>query len=418
MKRTENGMLSIAIIGGGAAGFFAAITAKEHNPDAEVTIFERSRKVLAKVEISGGGRCNLTNSFQGVSDMKQVYPRGDKLMKRLFKSFGHEDTCSWFESRGVTLVTQDDACVFPRSQSALSIVNCLVDHAKALGVKIRTGCKIVGIEPLDDGCLRLQLAGGASETFCRVAVATGGSPRMEGLQYLADMGHELVPPVPALFTFNLADPSFKALMGTVADPVTVSIPETKFRSSGALLVTHWGASGPAILKLSSLAARWVKAHDYRFAIAVNWVNETNQNKVGEMLASIIKNNAQKQLGTIHPFGLPGRLWLYLLEKLALPSDRKWGETGKKTVNKLVETLTNDIYQVAGKGSFRDEFVTCGGVALSNVNLNTLESKSCPHLFFAGEVLDIDAVTGGFNLQAAWTTGHTVGKNIALDDASQ
>jgi len=402
--------LNIAVIGGGAAGFFAAITAKRSNPEARVTIFERAQKVLAKVLITGGGRCNVTNSFAKITDLKQAYPRGDKMMKRLFNVFDHNDTWQWFEKWGVKLLTQEDECVFPVSQSAHSIVDALTNEALLLGVDVRTGHALEDIRPIGNGDLQLVFKGKKPLVFHRVAITTGGSPRAEGLQYLARLGHDIVPPVPSLFTFNIADAAFKALMGTVVEDVSVAIVGTKLRATGPLLVTHWGMSGPAVLKLSSYGARHVNDCGYKFQISVNWVG-LNGAMVGEHLQNIIENNRRKQLSSVHPFGLPSRLWQYILYKVGLDVDKRWDELGKKGINKLVETLTNDLYDVTGKGAFRDEFVTCGGVLLANINLNTMESKVCPHLFFAGEVLDVDAITGGFNLQAAWTTGYVAGKSM-------
>ncbi len=402
--------LNIAVIGGGAAGFFAAITAKRSNPEARVTIFERAQKVLAKVLVTGGGRCNVTNSFAKITDLKQAYPRGDKMVKRLFNVFDHNDTWQWFEKRGVKLLTQADECVFPVSQSAHSIVDALTNEALLLGVDVRTGHALEDIRPIGNGDFQLVFKGKKPLVFHRVAITTGGSPRAEGLQYLARLGHDIVPPVPSLFTFNIADAAFKALMGTVVEDVSVAIVGTKLRATGPLLVTHWGMSGPAVLKLSSYGARHVNDCGYKFQISVNWVG-LNGAMVGEQLQNIIENNRRKQLSSVHPFGLPSRLWQYILYKVGLDVDKRWDELGKKGINKLVETLTNDLYNVTGKGAFREEFVTCGGVSLGNINLNTMESKVCPHLFFAGEVLDVDAITGGFNLQAAWTTGYVAGKSM-------
>lgn len=405
--------LHIAVVGGGAAGFFAAIAAKQTNPEARVTIFERGQKVLAKVLITGGGRCNLTNSFAQIMDLKQAYPRGDKMMKRLFNVFSHKDTWQWFEQRGVKLVKQDDECVFPISQSAQSVVDALTHEAHKLGVEVRTGYAVEAVKQMENGDLQLLFKVQKPVTVQRAAITTGGSPQANALQYLANLGHNIVQPVPSLFTFNIADAAFKALMGTVVEGATVSLVGSKHKATGPLLVTHWGASGPAILKLSSYGARYVHDCDYQFPIAVNWIGLTNSALVAEHLQGIVDSNPRKFLTSVHPFGLPTRMWQYILEKTALGADKRWDELGKKGLNKLVEALTNDQYKVTGKGAFRDEFVTCGGVSLSDINLNTMESKVCKNLYFAGEVLDVDAITGGFNLQAAWTTGFVAGKSMAL-----
>lgn len=411
--------LQIAIIGGGAAGFFAAIAAKERFPHSAVTIYEKAPRVLAKVEITGGGRCNLTNSFRDITDPKHAYPRGHKLMKRLFKQFDHRDAYDWFERHGVALVTQEDQCVFPQSQDSHSVINCLVGTAKALGVRIMCNHCLTAVTPQEDGRLLLTLrtsrgkeANRQEQVACdRVAITTGGHPRIDSFGHLASLGHKIEPPIPSLFTLNIADKAFRDLMGTVVDPVFTSIPGTKMRAEGPLLITHWGMSGPAVLKLSSHAARLLHESGYRMKVAVNWLHESNRSVAEEGIRGIIAANPQKQLASIRPFGIPSRLWNYLIRKMGLAPEKKWSEMGKKGCNLLIETLTNDQYQVDGKGAFKEEFVTCGGVSLGSIDQHTMESKCCPHLFFAGEVLDIDAVTGGFNLQAAWTTGYVVGQNI-------
>ncbi|MCR4582204.1 MAG: aminoacetone oxidase family FAD-binding enzyme [Prevotella sp.] len=386
-----------AIVGGGAAGFFLALNLKEQCPEMEVTIFERSQHVLQKVAISGGGRCNCTNTFEGVSDLSRVYPRGHRLLKRLFKAFGPEEAYAWFEQRGVSLVRQADACVFPASQDSYTIINCFVSEARRLGVTIQTGKRITSLEELSD--------------YDFIAVTTGGSPRMEGLQWLTEKGIAVEPPVPSLFTFRINDPQLQALMGTVAEEATAMIPGTKLRATGPLLVTHWGMSGPAILKLSSHAARLLSEHSYHLPLAVNWVSRP-EDEVRQQLLTICSGSAQKQLTSVRPFGLSTRLWTYLLDKsLGQRAQAPWMSLNKKELNRLVTVLTADSYEVAGRAAFKDEFVTCGGVSLSAVHPSTLECRTVPHLYFAGEILDIDGVTGGFNFQAAWTTAYTVAQAI-------
>ena len=390
----------------------AAIVARRTNPASKVTIFERAQKVLAKVEITGGGRCNVTNSFAAITDMKQAYPRGHKLMKRLMKTFSHEDTYRWFEQHGVPLVTQEDECVFPKAQDSHAIINCLVRQANEFGVTICCRHRLVNIHKMEDGRLKLEFENGSYRVFHRTIITTGGSPNGRGLQYLAQLGHDIEPPVPSLFTFNIKDRAFCDLMGTVVEPVVTTIPGTKLRAKGPLLVTHWGVSGPAVLKLSSYAARLLAENDYKAPLAISWTGELTRQEVEENLLKLQTANPRKQVATLHPFGLPSRLWLYILSKLDIDAGKPWAEIGRKTLNRMIETLVNDQYTIAGKGAFRDEFVTCGGVSLSSVDSKTLESKVCPNLFFAGEVLDIDAITGGFNLQAAWTTGFIAGKSAS------
>ena len=386
--------MKTAIVGGGAAGFFLAINLKEMCPQMDVTILEGSKRVLAKVEISGGGRCNCTNSFEDINDLQSVYPRGHRLLKRLFKQFDYRDAYQWFEHRGVKLTTQEDHCVFPQSQDSHTIINLFLSEARRLGINVKTGCKVSSLDELAD--------------YDFVAVTMGGKPQIDGLRWL---NQPLESPVPSLFTFNINDTLLRQLMGTVVD-ATAMIPGTKMRASGPLLVTHWGMSGPCILRLSSYAARWLSEHGYKQPLAINWTNR-KENEVQEQLAALRQQHAQKQLTTIRPFDLPQRLWTYLTEKaLGGRAKAPWGSLNQKEMNRLTNTLINDTYQIAGRAPFKDEFVTCGGVSLAAVNPSTLESRTQPHLYFAGEVLDIDGVTGGFNFQAAWTTAYAVATAIS------
>ena len=392
-----------AIVGGGAAGFFLAVNLKEMVPEMEVTIFERSPRVLAKVEVSGGGRCNCTNSFAGVSDLSQVYPRGHRLMKRLFNVFDHEDAYRWFEQHGVPLVTQDDECVFPQAQDSHAIIDCFLVLARRFGIRIRKGVKVQSMDALRD--------------YDFVAVTTGGSPKGEGLRWLAELGHETEAPVPSLFSLSTDDARLHELMGLVVDNAEVHIQGTKLRAEGALLITHWGLSGPVALRLSSYAARHLADAGYQAALSVNWVQQ-NEAEVQAALQEMAVREPQKQLTTCNPFGVQQRLWAYLAEKaLAGRATIRWSELNKKDVNRLVNVLVNDTLQMVGRAPFKDEFVTCGGIALKAVNPATLESRHVPHLYFAGEVLDIDGVTGGFNFQTAWTTAYTVACSIckSLED---
>lgn len=401
---------NIAIIGGGAAGFFSAISAKEHHPHAEVVIFEKSQKLLAKVKISGGGRCNVTNGCKSLSELSKAYPRGGKSLKKAFRIFNNSHVMEWFESRGVPLYVQDDRRVFPVSNNSQSIIDCLLQETTKLQIKIEPGIGIKSIKPVDN---QLELYFSKKELpprlFDRVVVASGGSPKREGLEWLEALGHKIEDPVPSLFSFNMPTESIKELMGVSVENASVNIQGTKLKSEGPLLITHWGMSGPAILKLSAFGARTLKDMDYRFNVQVNWVNEVSHKKVGDQLSDIAKQNPKKRITNFKPYDLPERLWLFLLEKRAAPSDKVWGEVGKKLIDKLVNTLANDVYEVKGKTTFKEEFVTCGGVALESVHMTTMESKVCKHLYFAGEVLDIDAITGGYNFQAAWTTGFISGK---------
>jgi predicted Rossmann fold flavoprotein len=401
--------MEIAIVGGGASGFFAAITAKEKYRAARVVIFEKSKAVLAKVKISGGGRCNVTNGCSSLKELLAAYPRGGKALKKGFRIFDNHDAMRWFESRGVPLVVQEDGCVFPRSQDSQSIIDCFLAQTKKLKIGIEVGRGVKSIRPIGEK-LRVDFGDdGAARLFDKVIVTTGGSPQRKGLEWLEKLGHQIVEPVPSLFTFSMPAEKVTELQGIVVDNVLVSVPGTKLKADGPLLITHWGMSGPAILKLSSFGARLLNEKGYVFKIMVNWGQEPNNDAVLDRLQSIVREQANKFLANVRPCGLPERLWRYLLDKSGLPADKKWGELGKKGLNKLVSMLTNDEYSVHGKASFKEEFVTCGGVSLDSIEGNTMQSKMCPNLYFAGEVLDIDGITGGFNFQAAWTTAFIAGQ---------
>lgn len=402
--------MRIVIIGAGAAGCFCAIEVKRRHPEAEVIILEKGSKPLAKVAITGGGRCNLTNSFLEVKSIKQVYPRGEKLMKRALKRFSNEDTMQWFENEGVRLVTQDDQCVFPQSQDAMEIVLTLNGLAKRLGIEIITNSKVLSVENAkNDGFIVKTEAHSYDATH--VVVTTGGSPKVSGIAFLNPLELDIIEPVPSLFTFNVEDKELHNLMGTVVEKVSARLTGTKFSSEGPLLITHWGLSGPAILKLSSHAARHLADNNYNAEVSINWFCDINEQDVLGLLSEMAKQNPQKQLSNIYPEQFIQRHWLYILNKVGLSPQKKWQEVGPKQMNRLASLLTNDIYKITGKGQFKDEFVTCGGVALSNIDINTFECKKHPGLYFAGEVLDVDAVTGGFNLQAAWSMGYIVAQSI-------
>ena len=393
--------MKVAIIGAGAAGCFCAIELKRRRPDAEVDLFESGRKPLAKVAVTGGGRCNLTNTFAGIKSLGEAYPRGERLMKRVFRSFDFKDTFDWFSGEGVDLVIQDDECIFPASQDAMQIVRLLAMRMRELGVNLRTGTKI-------DSIARLM------EQYDCVAVTVGGIPYSSGFSILDGLDLEIIPPVPSLFTFNLPGSPVRELMGTVVENASASIPGTKFRASGPLLVTHWGMSGPAILKLSSYAARYLSESSYDSPLLINWLGMSEQD-VREILTYMASSNQGKMITNTHPEEIPSRLWEYLASKSGIKDGMRWSELGSKGFNRLTDILMNDSYRIQGKSRFKEEFVTCGGVSLSEIDSETLECKSHPGLYFAGEVLDVDAITGGFNLQAAWSTGYRVAMSVAEKD---
>jgi predicted Rossmann fold flavoprotein len=402
--------MRIAVIGGGAAGFFSAIAAKENHPEAHVIVYEKSQKVLSKVKVSGGGRCNVTNGTTSISELAKGYPRGEKQLKKAFSVFNTKHTREWFEARGVELYTQDDNRVFPTTNNSQTIVDCLIGKTKGLGIDLQLGTGIVSIEGIEN---QLQLTFLTDKqqprTFDKVIIATGGSPNRKGFDWLEQLGHKIEEPVPSLFTFNMPSESIKELMGVSVQNALVNVQGTKLKSDGPLLITHWGMSGPAILKLSAFGARILSEIGYEFKAQVNWAGEANNELVMNQLIGITESNPNKLLANVKPFGLPERMWLYLLQRSELSPTKKWNELSKKGLNKLVNTLTNDIYQVKGKTTFKEEFVTCGGISLESVNFKTMESKALPNLYFAGEVLDVDGVTGGYNFQAAWTTAFIAGK---------
>ena len=383
-------MKTVAIIGAGAAGCFCAAELRRMAPDVAITVFEAGPRPMAKLAITGGGRCNLTNDFEGIRSLSDAYPRGERVMKRALKAFSNDDTIRWFTERGVPCTLQEDHCWFPCSQDAMDVVRCLLRAMD--GADIRVSTPVSSIKELKD-------------SFNYVVVTTGGMSK--GASMFEGLDLEIVPPVPSLFTLNIPDKSLTALMGLVVD-ASISIPGTSFKADGPLLITDWGVSGPAALKLSSYAARYLAECQYKATVAINWLDR-NENEVREMLRESASESPQKQISNT-PL-LQQRLWEHIISKAGLRPDIRWAELGSKGLNRLTAVLTQDTYPVSGKGKFKEEFVTAGGIGLSNIDLSTLESKKYPGLFFAGEVLDIDAITGGFNLQAAWSTGYVCARSI-------
>lgn len=436
----------VAVIGGGAAGCFAAVNMKEMNPDLDVTVYEAGPVLLAKVAVTGGGRCNLTNSFAEVRSIESVYPRGFRLMKRLLGEFSNTDVCDWFEGRGVRLVTQSDQCVFPKSQQSSEIIETVVAGMKSAGVNVAVSHRLTSVLDTDgDQPERYKLlfdTGRGSEKPQTeiyadiVLITTGGSPKKSGLSMLDGLGLEIIDPVPSLFSFNIGAPEalaeirrgrgvqvaltgtrkrdaeLSALMGIVTENVVTGLAGTKFRAEGPLLITDWGMSGPAVLKLSSYAAKYLAEQNYSAELMVNWAGKIALPELEAVLSRISSSAPQKMSANVGPDFLNNRLWTYLLHRAGIPADRRWAEIGSKGLNRIISTLTSDIYSVVGRNKFKGEFVTCGGVSLADIDPKTLESRQHPGLYFAGEVTDVDAVTGGFNLQAAWTMGWVAARAIA------
>ena len=402
------GKANIAIIGGGAAGFFAVISAKKHFPEAEVTLYEKSDKVLSKVKISGGGRCNVTHACFDNKQLASKYPRGENYLRKAFEQFNVQDTIDWFEKRCIHMKTYPDGCIFPVSNDSQTIIDCFLKEIQQLGIKIKLKQSITKISPTENG---FELYTREEKfTTNKVIVTTGGQPKRSGLEWIEKLGHTIIEPVPSLFTFNMPTNPIRELMGNVVEKATVKIEGTKLIGKGPLLVTHWGMSGPAILLLSAWGARILQERSYQFAILVNWLDEMKEITLREKLNEITEEHGGKMIGNLNPFPVTNRMWHFLLEKSEIHLETRWKDIGKKNTNKLVNTLLNDRYEVSGKTTFKEEFVTAGGIALSEIDFKTMESKKVPGLFFAGEILDVDGITGGFNFQAAWTTGYIAGKH--------
>ncbi|MBI1837946.1 MAG: NAD(P)/FAD-dependent oxidoreductase [Flavobacteriia bacterium] len=402
----------VIVIGGGAAGFFAALSLKKHHPNCNVIILEKSAKVLAKVKISGGGRCNVTHACFENNELSKFYPRGEKFLKKAFTQFNTESTIEWFKERNVPLEALHDQCIFPKSNSSQTIIDCFEKEAKELGVIVKIQANVKQISKLDSGKFEINTL---EETYFadKVIVTIGGQPKRNGLEFLEKMGHKIIEPLPSLFTFNMPQNPICELMGNVVEKTSVKIEATKLVANGPLLVTHWGMSGPVILKLSAWGARILAEKNYHFHILVNWLNESKEEELRGQIQSLIYNQGEKKIVNLNPFPMTNRLWCFLLDKIEINKDIRWKELGKKNLNRLVNLLINDRYEISGKTTFKEEFVTAGGVSLEDIDFTTMQSKKVSGLFFAGEVLDIDGITGGFNFQAAWTTGWIAGKHCML-----
>lgn len=402
--------LRVAVIGGGAAGFFSALSAKTHFPEAEVVIYEKSAKVLAKVKVSGGGRCNVTHACFDNKALSKFYPRGENQLRKAFEQFNAQSTIDWFAARNVPLVTLPDNCIFPKSDSSQTIIDCFEAEARKLGVLVKIQSPLSEIEQLENGVFSMK--SGEEIVFAdKIIVATGGTPKRSGLDWLEKLGCKIIDPLPSLFTFNMPNETIKSLMGIVVENAVVKAEATKLSAQGPLLITHWGMSGPAILKLSAWGARILAEKNYNFAVLVNWLGEVKENQLRADLEQVVSLHGAKMIGNLNPFVFPNRLWHFLLANNEINAELRWKEIGKKNTNKIINFLLNDRYDVSGKTTFKEEFVTAGGVALEQINFKTMEHKTIKGLHFAGEILDIDGITGGFNFQAAWTTGWIAGKSV-------
>jgi hypothetical protein len=399
----------IVIIGGGAAGFFAAITAAELNTGAEILLLEKSPQFLAKVKISGGGRCNVTHACFNAREFTTRYPRGKRALIAPFQQFQATDTVAWFEARGVGLKTELDGRMFPVTDSSQTIIDCLHTAARQAGVKLQPNCGVEHIRQSPAGGFELTLATGTTLTCDRVLLATGGCRTPVLGQLAVSLGHTLEPPVPSLFTFHIATPWLRELSGVTVEPVELSVPSARLRERGPLLVTHWGLSGPAVLRLSAWGARALHDCDYKFPLLVNWLPEWNEESLGAELDRRRSAQPARQVVNSPITPLSARLWEQLVTASGLAPDTRWTALARPARHRLIQQLLRTELAVTGKSLNKDEFVTCGGVRLNEVNFKTMASKFCPGLYFAGEVLDVDGLTGGFNFQAAWTTGWLAGR---------
>lgn len=400
----------IGVIGGGAAGFFAAANIASACPECRVTILEKSTQLLAKVRISGGGRCNVTHACFDNNLLVSQYPRGEKELKSAFSKFSPTNTIKWFESYGVKLKIETDGRMFPITDTSETIIDCLLKATEENGVKICKSINVKKIEIIDDVFL-VSDNEKALFQFDVLLLATGGNTNGYLINWLNNIGHTLIPPVPSLFTFNIPDPSLRKLMGLSLKNARVSIDGTKLREEGPVLITHWGLSGPAILKVSAWGARILFDLNYKFRLKINWLNLDNKQIYDELI--LIRNsNSKMQIGTKGQFEIPLRMWLYFLEKAAINPEFKWADVTNKLLSALSILLSDDVYHVNGKTTFKEEFVTCGGVKLNEVDFKTMESKKLKGVYFAGELLDIDGITGGYNFQNAWTTGWIAAQAIS------
>lgn len=405
----------IIIIGGGAAGFFSAINAAINFPEAKIIILEKSNKILSKVKISGGGRCNITHHCFENNELIKNYPRGEKELRQVFSQFSVQDTIDWFLKRGVKLKTEPDGRMFPESNSSETVVNCFLSEAQKYHIDINLNEEVLEISSVDNGHPTLDSVLLSVKTTKQIYIAhavicsIGGHHQIKNYQFLKQCGHTIDDLIPSLFTLNLPQSNIKELMGLSIKAGTVKVNGTKHQYTGPVLITHWGLSGPAVLKLSAFAAHDFYKLNYEAGISVNWAGTLNEEQLKEELS--LQLGSKALIVNTPLFEIPKRLWEYLILRADINALKPWTELGKKQLNKLAQVLTNDVYEMRGKTTFKEEFVTAGGINLKEVNFKTMESKLIPHLFFCGEVLNIDGITGGFNFQNAWSTAWIAAKNL-------
>lgn len=401
----------LIVIGGGAAGFFCAVNAARMNPALEVILLEKSAKLLSKVRISGGGRCNTTHQLFDISALVKKYPRGEQFIKKAFHLFNTKDTIQWFEERGVQLHAEADGRMFPVTNHSATIIDCLLREADLYKVRVKTNTGVQSIEKAES---QWKILTDKNEVMIAdaVCVACGGLPKLSMFSWLNNTGHTIVEPIPSLFTFNMPKHPITALMGISVPNVSIKVVGSKLKESGPLLITHWGLSGPAVLKLSAWGARQLAERNYHFDISVNWLGEMNETALREEWPFYREQMSTQKMGNKSPFTLPNRLWLFLLQEAGIHIDTKWAELKSANQNKLIQLLTHSVYTISGKTTFKEEFVTAGGISLSEINPQSMESRLASNLYFAGEVMDVDGITGGFNFQHAWTSGFIAAQAIA------
>ena len=407
------GKKRLVVIGGGAAGFFCAVNAAAMNPALEVLIIEKTSKLLSKVKVSGGGRCNVTHSCFSISEMIRKYPRGAGFLKKAFHHFFTTNTIHWFEEKGISLKTEADGRMFPVSNSSQTIIDCLLQEVRKHEIDILVNREVKKLSRISDGW-SVSFTNQAEIFADFICVASGGYAKPHQFEWLTTLGHSVALPVPSLFTFNMPGNRITALMGVTVEQVIVKVAGTQLTENGPLLITHWGMSGPAILKLSAWGARELAACNWQFAIIVNWLSAYNEQTLREKFQHIRFEIANQKIINRNPFSLPQRLWQYLLEESGIHQDLRWADLPAKEQNKLIKNICAQEFQVNGKTTFKEEFVTAGGINLDEVDHNTMQSKLHPGLYFAGEILNIDGVTGGFNFQNAWTTGWIAANAIAIN----
>ncbi|SDD33617.1 BaiN/RdsA family NAD(P)/FAD-dependent oxidoreductase [Niabella drilacis] len=401
---------TVYIIGGGASGFFCAVNAARMDPQLKVVIIEKNNKLLSKVKISGGGRCNVTHACFEIAEMAKRYPRGGHFVKKLFHRFFTKDTIEWFRQRGISLKTEADGRMFPATDTSQTIIDCLLEEARRYGVDIRMQCAVTAIEPAAPG-FRIHTAKGAVFHGDYVCVACGGFPREAQFQWLKDLGHSIEAPVPSLFTFNSPRHPISRLMGVSVEDAKVTLAGTKLQQRGPLLITHWGISGPVVLRLSAWAARELAGVQWEFRALINWLPELPEPVLRARMGAWRSEKAGQKTGGKNELGLPGRLWQFLLAHSGIDEQKRWADLPSKNLNQLIKNLLELELPVQGKTTYKDEFVTAGGVALAEIDAQTMMSKKVPGLFFTGEVIDVDGITGGYNFQNAWSTGFVAALSI-------